>query len=264
MKTSNKLLFLIISIWAILAIVFGVFDLEISKTVANTNSSWGKLGTTICSPVRDALLFIVVLILIGSFFTKKIQRDIGHLALLINFLNLILYIIDRSQSRLLYPIISIIFVISFLILTFNKDWKNYVKIAVMVLLLHMTLKVIVEINKVIFGRVRYRELSSNYTEYTQWYVINGSNSESRGFPSGHSIYGWLFLPFLILTKNKNMEKSTKILIIVSVISYGTFISMSRIIIGAHYCSDILFSTGMVLVLTILLYKKFYPENIQPK
>jgi len=262
MKLINKLLFTVIEMWIILAVVFGIYDLEISKAIVDTHSTWGIFGTNIGFHVRDALLFIVGLILIGSFFNKKIQRDIGYLALTVSFLNLFYFTIDTDKESLLAPITLIIFVSSFLILTFNKDWKNYVKIAVMVLVLYISLKVILDITKVLFGRVRFKELSSNYTEYTQWYIINGPDSENQSFPSGHSAYSWLFLPFLILIKNEIMKKPVKILIIISVIGYGLFISMSRIILGGHYCSDILFSTGIASVLTILFYKKFYPEDIK--
>ncbi len=262
MKTLNKLLILIIEIWIALAVVFGIYDLEISKAIVDTNSTWGTMGTNMGFHVRDALLFIGVLILIGSFFTKKIQRDIGYLALIVSFLNLVYYTIDTDQEGLLAPMILILFVTSFVVLTFNKDWKNYVKIAVMVLLLYISLKVILDITKVLFGRVRYKYLSSNYTDYTQWYIINGPDSENQSFPSGHSAYSWLFLPFLILIKNENMKKPIKILIIISVIGYGMFISMSRIILGGHYCSDILFSTGIASLLTILFYNKFYPEDVK--
>ena len=262
MKTLNKLLILIIEVWIVLAVVFGIFDLEISKAIVDTNSTWGTMGTNIGFHVRDALLFIVILILIGSFFTKKIQRDIGYLALILSFLNLIYCKIDTKEESLLSPMILILFVSSLVVITFNKDWKNYVKIAVMVLLLNISLTVILDITKVLFGRVRFKELSSNYTEYTQWYIINGPNSENQSFPSGHSAYAWLFLPFLILIKNEIMKKPVKILIVISVIGYGIFVSMSRIILGGHYFSDILFSTGIASVLIILFYKKFYPEDIK--
>ncbi|MFX1445461.1 MAG: hypothetical protein ACFFHV_18755, partial [Promethearchaeota archaeon] len=188
MRNINKLLFIIIEVWIALAVVFGIYDLEISKAIVDTTSTWGTIGTNIGFHVRDALLFIVVLILLGSFFTKKIQRDIGYFALIVSFLNLVYYTIDSAQESLLAPVILLIFVSSFLVLTFNRDWKNYVKIAVMVLLLYISLKVILDITKVLFGRVRYKNLASNYSDYTQWYIINGPDSENQSFPSGHSAY----------------------------------------------------------------------------
>lgn len=262
MKFENKLLFWIIEIWIILAVVFAIYDLDISKAIVDTKSPWGVFGTNIGFHVRDALLFIVSLILIGSFFNKKVQRKIGYFALVISFLNLIYYNLDSTQESMMAPITLIIFNVSFIVLTFNKDWRNYMKIAIMVLLLYLSLSVILDITKVLFGRVRFKDLSSNYTEYTQWYIINGPNSDNQSFPSGHSAYAWLFLPFLILIKNEKMKIPVKIILIASVIGYGLFISLSRIIIGGHYCSDILFSTGIASVLTILFYKKIYPLEIQ--
>jgi len=262
MKTINKLLFVIIEVWIILAVIFGIYDLEISKAIVDTQSEWGILGTDIGFVVRDALLFVVTLILVGSFFNKKIQRDIGYLGLGVSFLNLIYYAIDDDKKSLLDPTIMIVFVLTFLILTFNKDWKNYVKIAVMVILLYISLKVILDITKVLFGRVRFKYLSSNYSEYTQWYIINGPNSENQSFPSGHSAYAWLSLPFLYLLNNDKMKIYEKIILISSVIGYGLFISFARIILGGHYSSDVLFSTGIASVLTILFYKKVYSEEVE--
>ena len=40
-----------------------------------------------------------------------------------------------------------------------------------------------------------------------------------------------------------------------IIGWGIFVGLSRIVIGAHYASDVLFSTGIVLVVTLFLYKK---------
>ena len=126
MKPINKILFVIIDAWIILAVIFGIYDLEISKAIVDTQSELGILGTEIGFVVRDTLLFIVTLILVGSFFNKKIQRDIGYLGLCISFLNLVYYAIDDEKKSLLDPAIMIVLVSIFLILTFNKDWKNYV------------------------------------------------------------------------------------------------------------------------------------------
>ncbi len=39
---KNGLLVFLVSIWIILAVIFGIYDLEISKQIVNQNSGWAK------------------------------------------------------------------------------------------------------------------------------------------------------------------------------------------------------------------------------
>ncbi|MBD3255501.1 MAG: phosphatase PAP2 family protein [Candidatus Lokiarchaeota archaeon] len=259
MKLLNKILLIILEVWIILAVIFGIYDLEISKVIVDTHSPIGLVGTIIGYYVRDSLIIIIITILGGSFFHKNVQREIGFFLLAISVLILI-YNILKPDGSLIFSFILIGFVLGFIILTYNTDWKNFVQIAIIVLLLYISFKVILDLTKLIFGRVRFKHLDSNYSNYTQWYIINGVESDNQSFPSGHSMYSWLFLPFLILLRRENLNKYIKIIVASSVIGYGFFISIARVLIGGHYCSDVLFSTCIACTLCILFYKKI--SNIE--
>ncbi|MHA1742683.1 MAG: phosphatase PAP2 family protein, partial [Candidatus Heimdallarchaeota archaeon] len=45
--------------------------------------------------------------------------------------------------------------------------------------------------------------------------------------------------------------------IVAVFFWGVFVAISRVRIGAHYASDVLFSTGLAFLVTIFLQYFFY-------
>ena len=59
--------------------------------------------------------------------------------------------------------------------------------------------------------------------------------------------------FIFLHKNK----IHKWIAIILVTLFALFISYERIVIGAHYTSDILFSGGIVIMIFLILYKKYF-------
>ena len=72
-------------------------------------------------------------------------------------------------------------------------------------------------------------------------------SQSKGFtfPSGHATKSIaLILPFILLVNNsKNIHKATKI--VIALIAGG--VCFSRIVLGAHYVSDVVAGIGMALI-----------------
>ena len=103
------------------------------------------------------------------------------------------------------------------------------------------------------GRVRFRDLTPpDYLEYTPWFICNGITG-NRSFPSGHTASGWMLLPLLILVKDREWKDPIKLATWIGVIGWGILVGLSRIFIGAHYASDVLFSTGVAFTTTILLY-----------
>ena len=71
----------------------------------------------------------------------------------------------------------------------------------------------------------------------------------------------MFLPLLIIFRDKKWNDSYKIILkiltIFLVLGWGTFVMASRVAVGAHYASDVLFSTGIAAITTLLLYRKYY-------
>jgi membrane-associated phospholipid phosphatase len=75
---------------------------------------------------------------------------------------------------------------------------------------------------------------------------------------------FMFIPLLIPLSKMLTEKSGKklltILLIILVIGWALYVGVSRVIIGAHYASDVLFSGGAASIITILLYKWIYVKK----
>ena len=262
-----NLVILVIVPWTILAIIFGFTDLEISKTIVNADSLWGKIGKEYAHIPAYTLISISIAILMGGYFEDlKQQKIIGVLISLfvMKFISEFKKLIYPKDIYLYFDFYIILGLIIFSILTFKKDWKEYTTISIVILLLIAILTLSVDITKVLCGRVRFVDLNSDFSNYTPWFLPPGPDPYNASFPSGHTAQGWILLPLLILIKDRGWKDPIKIIVTILVIGWGLFVAISRVIIGAHYASDVLFSSGAAALITILLYKWFYLDNQKKK
>ncbi|MHA1282600.1 MAG: phosphatase PAP2 family protein [Promethearchaeota archaeon] len=253
-----KLSILVLIPWGILAIIFAFTDLAISKAVIDQESVWGNFGADYGEGPGYGLIGIAIAILIGNKNNDLKKQKLP--ALIIGILTLILMIvgivINESELAIVSGFIGIP-VLIFTILTYEKDWKEYRTIATVVFLLAiLNPLLLVQTIKVIWGRVRPRDVLAGQGEFTPWYVINGYTG-NHSFPSGHTAMGWMFLPLLILVRDREWKDPIKILLWIAVFGWGIFVAASRVVVGAHFASDVLFSTGFAAIITILLYYIYY-------
>ncbi|WP_165964709.1 phosphatase PAP2 family protein [Periweissella cryptocerci] len=105
------------------------------------------------------------------------------------------------------------------------------------------------INKMkdIWGRFRPYEYSNNNPaeKFTPWYHLNGINGH-KSFPSGHTMAGWLVLWATFFVDRQNL-KSQKYLTAFGII-FGIVVALSRIRIGAHWASDTIVSSTIVVTI----------------
>lgn len=134
------------------------------------------------------------------------------------------------------------------------------------------------------GRMRFRSINSNVGQalindglvqgYTPWYVRNGQPDESiiqmfvskypgaddafKSFPSGHTCaagmaYAMIMLPDVVDFKH---EKAGKIACWVTPILITMLVAISRIVVGAHYMSDVTFGGTIAFVCMIIAREVF--------
>jgi len=245
-------LFVLVS-WIILAIIFGIYDLVISIAVVDEASAWGIFGADYGELPGWALIGIALATFIGGYIKNlKLQKTPALLIIVIGMLFIIIDIDYYTGLSLIIPMII------YTIITWNKDWKNYRTLAGIISLLAVINPLLfVQTFKILCGRVRFRNLEDGFTNFTPWFLPPGLSSDGRSFPSGHSAMGWMLLPLLIVVKDRKIKDPYRIVVTVLVIGWGLFVGLSRIVVGAHYASDVLFSTGMAAIATILLYKYSY-------
>ncbi len=108
--------------------------------------------------------------------------------------------------------------------------------------------VLINIIKVIFGRARPRLYIEEDLYGFFWFKLDVLY---RSFPSGHATTAMgVWLAFSLL-----FPKYRFLLILI-----GGIISLSRVIIGEHYLSDVLVGGWIGAMTTLILYEVFYPKE----
>lgn len=265
----NKLLIVIIVIWSVLAIIFGFTDLLISITVVDQTSAWGQFGADYGEAPGYGLIAVGIAILIAAGVEKKTkdlkkQKIPALIIAIIALFIMIIGILERSQDTAMVGGGIAFSLLLFIAIAYKKNWAEYKTIAIVIVLLAIINPLLfIQITKVLCGRVRFRDLASNYSNYTPWFAPPGLSSGLKGnasFPSGHTAMSFMFLPLLILVREREWQDPVKIFSWILVIGWALFVGASRVVVGAHYASDVLFSAGVASVLTIFLYKKVFPTN----
>jgi membrane-associated phospholipid phosphatase len=260
--TLKNLCIIILVCWIVLAIIFGFTDLVISKTLLNRESIWANIGKDFGEGPGFGIIAVSLAILIGSKYGDlKKQRIAAYVILIIGLSFLIFALIFANLWFITFGGGITVVMLLFLVITQNKDFKEYQTIATVIFLLAIINPLIfVQITKILCGRVRFNDLSPGYANYTPWFLPPGPLSGMKGnasFPSGHAAMGWMFLPLLIQVRERKWTDPIKIIVIIVVIGFGIFLGISRIVTGDHFASDVLFSTGVASIVTIWLYHRYY-------
>ncbi len=88
----------------------------------------------------------------------------------------------------------------------------------------------------------------------------GVPGKGESFPCGHCTMGFLFCSLMVFRKHNRWLAYTGAAM---GISLGTLLSIARILQGAHYLSDTLWSMGIVLILPLVLYGLICLKNPEP-
>ena len=102
--------------------------------------------------------------------------------------------------------------------------------------------------KYTWGRVRFRDLSADYSEFTRLFHINGLTGH-KSFPSGHTNAGTSILLIALIVPRLTDKKIIKHIVTCLCFVYIAVLAVSRIVVSAHYASDVL--CGFVVGFTTL-------------
>ena len=256
----NLLLIYVVLAWIILAILFGVYDLQISIAVVDENSVWGNFGAEYGEMPGYGLIAVALATYLGGYIkdTKK-QKILGYIGIVVGVIYILIGVFDQELDigNITLGSTLILSLVIYMAITWNKDWKDFRKLSGLISILALLNPfLLVQVIKLFWGRVRFRNLLPGYIDFTPWFLPQGF-TDNYSFPSGHTAMSMMFLPLLVLVKDRKIKDPVKMVIIVLVIGWGLFVALSRIAVGAHYASDTLFSSGFAAIITILFYKKIY-------
>lgn len=226
------------------------YDLSISRELYNS-SSWfgqffyhvGELPTYLFLPFAFTVLFYNFMRKPAIYF-KIIAAVHFVLALCSWFL-----LLERFVFSVFLPWDSyvIAFIICFILNLVTVIGFGYINIQVMnklakfataFIVIALATVVLTILIKDLWGRIRFRNLLPDYSNFTPWYKINGVNGH-KSFVSGHVSGASVLFSFLLLKKSfpKLVKFNVPIIIFSSV--FVSLTALSRIVLGAHYLSDTL-------------------------
>lgn len=157
----------------------------------------------------------------------------------------------------------------------NELNKKMFKFAI-VIMLTVACYLIIELVKKSVGRTRYRALNAlnDDSYFTNWYVAHGfgtrkisanlPSDQCKSFPSGHTFSAGLCYTLICLTDilpffKKN--KWAKGFVWTGTIAYTGIVAISRMVVGAHFMSDVLFG-GTIAFLGAMLWREIFVLNMK--
>jgi len=265
-KISNKATaYYFIVVWIIAAFLLESSDLWISINLYNPNSVWAIILEKYGEIPGLLVVFIGIHIYIVTLKASSNVKTILFTGLLLTTGSLItIYILwalalGLSNDTLLfttnknYFFLTAIIINIVLSLIFRKKYKFSIK---SVLFSRISFKMFfygyilfVQPLKIFWGRIRFRDLTANFSDFSPWYLPQGING-NQSFPSGHASMGFMMLALFVFFADKAFYK--RIILKGIVISWALAVCASRVVIGAHFTSDVLFGAFAIIVSYLFL------------
>jgi len=257
----DRLDIMVIVIWIVIAIIAAFNDLQISEHFVNYNSFLGQF-TANYGTIPGYFLILVSLILLPHNIAREKWVNEGFdkdniMAMAIVLLWLVPSFIiayQLTESFILRIVLTLVIPIPPVVIYRRYEDQispHVIKAAKQVLLVAVIVPAgIVGITKTLWGRVRYRDLNASHSNFTPWYLPQGITG-NFSFPSGHSAMAWLTLASIFYFRNP--KKRLTVIIITAI--WALTVCIGRVVIGAHYLSDVTFSAAIAILVINYFVKK---------
>lgn len=262
-------------IWLATLAFASIYDLDISIKIANKSSLFGRVLEVAGEP--PAILFTSFnFALMAAYFGKCDKRRVRGVPLAVltvigcvgtcvfTTVKIVKYLAEYKATEpsaltTLYAVCAgfiIAFVFIMLALFMNEETlQKYFRVAWRCALAAILTFLIIWEFKLVWGRVRPRqlELGGGYFAYTPWYLPQGFTGYFS-FPSGHTANATVILSSLYYLRFLPQKfKWLKPICIALLAVWIVLVAFSRVVVGAHFLSDVLF--GMAITLCIVYFCK---------
>ena len=258
--------------FAILAVIFFFYDLEISRVMVQ-EKPWFIF--TLLAAIGELPIYIgpIMFGVIYGFTSdnkklKVVFHTIGLVMVYVALIRITTGVFDEIYNSkvgtlqyVLLPIVSLL--IYLLIYMFVAKVQEATLFKLRDVALFGTIVSLISFGvvsgmKFLWGRPRYWSLSKDFSEYKNYLTINGiskglEGNQNRSFPSGHtnSASCIMIIPFII--NRITNKKWLNIGAFVACCAYILLVAISRICVGAHYASDVLFGFAINIICFISVY-----------
>ncbi|RDY27692.1 PAP2 family protein [Romboutsia weinsteinii] len=258
-----------LSIVGIILLVFAFTDMNISNAIYNPESKFGLIFEAIGEfPAAIIATFCTVSLMLTRDKDKSIKYNlgtVGYIVLLIffSFMAAMLPVKYLHGSKALIPVLMVIYILASYMIAkkYASTHKEELRRAAIVGVLTFVF-VIIAFNsiKFLWGRERYRHMIEvgSFAGYSMWFIPQGfaSGNEFMSFPSGHSANSAIMVWITLIPTFVTSLKDKKNLFIGFAGLWTILVPISRIVVGAHFASDVTMGVTITLVIFTLLKNKY--------
>ncbi len=253
-------------LWAGMAVVLAFTDLSISQALYNSHAGWAKFLAYYGEIPGSLVAFACGNILIRLFSVNKNPTSIAGFTGLSALVFLVgIFVLANASgiqygARLNYPLL----IIADLVLIFlcqailrkipQEQLAGFIPAARVGLTLFLAALLTVWVFKISWGRWDYRQIlnARDLSLFTPWYLPQGYNGHFS-FMSGHAAVFMCVLPAALFFDQRSKAFYTTVGL---GLVWGITGSLSRVVVGAHFASDVLFGACVTILWFILLTRWF--------
>ena len=250
-------------LWLIALVFAGIYDLDISLAIADERSAFGRFMEVAGEP--PAILFTSFNFpLMMAHFLKRADRTRLHLTLaaltfvgcagtaIFTTVKIVNYLLDWQLLSGQLPSAIAILAGILIAAAFSANalrlpaatLAKYFDTACRCAYVGIAAFVIIWAFKLLWGRVRFRQLEGDLSLFTPWYLPQGVNGYFS-FPSGHTANATVI--FAVTSYFRFLPekfRKWKPLMIAALLLWIGIAAFSRVRVGAHYLSDVLFGAAI--------------------
>lgn len=266
MKKSYKIS---LSIIGTLLVIFAFADMNISNAIYNPESKFGLIFEAVGEfPAAIIATFCTVSLMLTRDKNKSIKYNLGTIGytFLLIFFSLMAAMLPVKYlhgPKFLIPVLMAAYIgISYVIAKkYAATHKDELRRAAIIGVLTFIF-VIIAFNsvKLLWGRERYRHMLEvgSFAGYSMWFTAQGiaSGNEFMSFPSGHSANAAIMVWITLIPTFVTSLKDKKNWFIGFATLWTVLVPISRIVIGAHFASDVTMGVTITLVIFTLLKNKY--------
>jgi membrane-associated phospholipid phosphatase len=265
-KKLSSPIAILVAVWTTLAIIFAFADWQISQALYSPEAGWAHFMEAYGQVPGSLLGVISAGILLRLYKVEKSVKSIagviglGVLAIFTSFgmsADLLGAQVDPDNLNmvaLLVLTLAVVIVVQVALRRFSYETVSQYKTAAKAGLMLMFFAGFITVwaIKIPWGRWTYRDIleAGNIALFTPWYLPQGNNGH-HSFISGHTALSFVVMGYLYFLARDNSKKN---ILLAAFLLWGIIGGMSRIVVGAHYASDVLFGAGETLFWFLLLAK----------